>query len=364
MMNYGVKQYKFSMRFYISYIILYVEGRKQMILVPDLNYSSALDFTFDINGYVLKEGEVFDFSNVHNCDPFPMLISSAAIRQLRRKSDVKKCKAENCNNTYAQHMRFYKAIGIDKGRDLDENYGNSNYLPITRLIMDDLRNDGIKNLERIQEVIVRKSKAMANVLSRGNDSFKKWLTYVLTEIMRNIPEHSQAGEIWYCAQYWPSYDLVELAILDEGIGVRQSLLSNYAYEGLVSDDYEALKLALNPGISRTFAPGSENISNDEWKNSGYGLYMVSRLCEALGGSFIIASGDSSVRLDSSRKSIIYQHCHIQGTAIQIRIKPSKIKNYESIARRILTEGEKSVIGNERAIKAASKSTRSLFGYDE
>ena len=29
---------------------------------------------------------------------------------------------------------------------------------------------------------------MASVLSRGNASFAKWLTYVLTEIMRNIPE--------------------------------------------------------------------------------------------------------------------------------------------------------------------------------
>lgn len=335
-----------------------------MINVPDLNFRTALKFTYNLQGHELTEGEEFDFSNVHNCDPFPMLLSSTAIRQLRKESNVKKCRATNCDNSYAQHMRFYKAIGINIGRELSENYGNSNYLPITKLDIDDLRDDGIKNLERIQEVIVKKSKLMASVLSQGNASFQKWLTYVLTEIMRNIPEHSQASEIWYCAQYWPSYDLVELAILDEGIGIRNSLLSNFAYDELVPDDYEALKLALSPGISRTFAPGSENLSDDEWRNSGYGLYMVSRLCKELGGSFIIASGNSAIRLKSDKTSIAHYQCHIQGTAIQIRIKPSKINNYEEIAKRILNEGEKSVTGNEKAYQSASKSTKSLFGYDE
>lgn len=60
-------------------------------------------------------------------------------------------------------------------------------------------------IEQIQEVIENKAKLMANVLSKGNDPFKKWLKYILTEIMRNIPEHSGADAIWYCSQYWPSY---------------------------------------------------------------------------------------------------------------------------------------------------------------
>lgn len=335
-----------------------------MITVPDLEYISALEFTYNLREYQLMEGEEFDFSKVRNCDPFPMLISSTAIRQLRKRSDVKRCRALHCDNSYAKHMRFYKAIGINHGRELSENYGNSNYLPITKLEIDDLRENGIKNLERIQEVIVKKSKLMASVLSRGNASFNKWLIYVLTEIMRNIPEHSHAKTIWYCAQYWPTYDLVELAILDEGIGIKNSLSSNFAYNELVSNDYEALKLALGPGISRTFAPGSENLSDDEWKNSGYGLYMVSRLCEELGGSFIIASGNSAIRLKKRNRTSLERYpCYIQGTAIQIRIKPSQICNYEDIAKEILNEGEQSVVGNKKAYQSASKSTKSLFGYD-
>lgn len=272
-----------------------------MVVVSDLDFLSALEFTYSIKDHNLEEGETFDFSAVHNCDPFPMLVASTAIRQLRRESPVKKCHAANCDNSYAQHMRFYKAIGINRGRELNENYGNQNYLPITRLKMEDLRQDGIRNLERIQEVIVKKAKLMSAVLSQENESFKKWLTYVLTEIMRNISEHSQANEIWYCAQYWPSYDLVELAILDEGVGIKNSLLSNHAYDDLITNDFDALKLSLRPGISRTFSPGGVNLGDDEWRNSGYGLYMVSCLCEELGGSFIITSGDSAIRLKRNKK---------------------------------------------------------------
>ena len=178
--------------------------------------------------------------------------------------------------------------------------------------------------------------------------------------MRNIPEHSQAKTIWYCAQYWPSYDLVELAILDEGIGIRKSLLSNFAYGELVSDDYEALKLSLSPGISRTFAPGSENLSDDEWKNSGFGLYMVSRLCDKLSGSFIISSGNSAIKISDDKKFTQYD-TSFKGTAIQIRIRPSRINKYEEIAKNILREGELIAHESLNSFNSASRSSKNIFG---
>ena len=333
-----------------------------MIYVPDLTVKSALEFSKEIHNCFLEEGEVFDFSKVHNCDPFPMLVVSSSIRQRRNESDVKKCVAKNCNNSYAEHMRFYTAIGIKHGKGFDENYGNQRYLPITKLDIKELREQGATNLERIQEVIVSKSNLMANVLSQGNSSYKKWLSYALTEIMRNIPEHSNAKEIWYCAQYWPSYDLVELAILDEGIGIRESLLSNIAYESLISKDKDALKYALKPGISRTFVPGKSNSSMDEWANSGYGLYMVSRTCAALGGSFIILSGDAAMKVDEDGIKEYPQNCYLKGTAIQIRVRLSQMVKYEDVVQKILSEGEKEAKEDKKTIKSASKSTKHILGY--
>lgn len=328
-----------------------------MIIIPNLIYTDALKFAKDMSSIKVKEGEIFDFSNVYTCNPFPMLLVSSIIRKIRKNSDAKICKAANCNNTYARHMRFYKAVGINKGREFTEKYGNENYLPITKLSINELRNEGIKNLDRIQVVIENKAKLMANVLSKGNESFKKWLKYVLTEIMRNIPEHSKADEIWYCAQYWPSYDLVELAILDEGIGISNSLNSNPLYKDIIKDDIDALELALQPGVSKTFL-SKNKISNDVWDNSGYGLYMVSRLCAELGGSFIIASGTAALRITDA-VSIKYE-TQFDGTAIQIRIKPSRIYDYEEAARRILDQGEARAKNYKGAFEVASKASRSLF----
>ena len=77
-----------------------------MIKVPDLTANNALEFSGELQDYQLSEGEVFDFSEVHNCDPFPMLVVSRTIWQLRKHSDVKKCVAHECKNGYAEHMRF------------------------------------------------------------------------------------------------------------------------------------------------------------------------------------------------------------------------------------------------------------------
>jgi hypothetical protein len=334
-----------------------------MISVPDLTFNSAIQFIEELSYIILEEGEEFNFSGVYTCDPFPMLLVSTAIRQLRQNSNVKKCKAINCNNTYAEHMRFFKAIGINKGRELSENYGNSNYLPITKLEIRDLKNEGIANIERIQEVIENKAKSMSRVLSNGNVSFMNWLKYILTEIMRNIPEHSQADAIWYCAQYWPRYDLVELAILDEGIGIRESLIDNPAHSDEIKNDEDALRLAIQPGISKAFAPGCKKTSDDIWANSGYGLFMVSRLCEELGGSFIIVSGERALKVANGSGCELYS-TEFNGTAIQIRMRPSKINDYEEIAKRILCEGEKIAKQNSGRFESASKSSKSLFWNGE
>lgn len=106
-----------------------------MIKVPDLTADNALKFSGKIQDYQLSEGEVFDFSDVHNCDPFPMLVVSRTIWQLRKRSDVQKCVARECNNGYAEHMRFYRAVGIKQGKDFSENYGNQRYLDIFRLLV-------------------------------------------------------------------------------------------------------------------------------------------------------------------------------------------------------------------------------------
>lgn len=188
------------------------------------------------------------------------------------------------------------------------------------------------------------------------------MTFVIRELLRNIPEHSQSKSIWYCAQYWPTYDLVELAILDEGIGISKSLADSYEFRELYNNDYEALKLALELGVSGTFSSTRRSIGTGDWKNSGYGLYMVSQMCAELGASFIIASGDSAIRMakEDGRITQTRYDTYIDGTAIQIRIRPSNNINYDQVRRDILRRGEELARSKDYTIHSASKSSRGLF----
>lgn len=91
--------------------------------------------------------------------------------------------------------------------------------------------------------------------------------------------------------------------------------------------------------------------------------MISHICEELGGSFIIASGESALKIDNHGLKAYTKPCHIRGTAICLRVRLSQMGNYEEIARKILNKGEKEAKENGQAIKSASKSTRSILGYE-
>lgn len=81
--------------------------------------------------------------------------------------------------------------------------------------------------------------------------------------------------------------LQEIAIVDEGIGVKKSLQKNSIHRAYATDDESALSYAIKAGISQAVLdPRRGNRSNDEWANSGYGLYMVSEICKELGGNLL------------------------------------------------------------------------------
>lgn len=330
------------------------------INVPDLVASNALKFCKSLNCMKLNNtGEkiYFDFGNIRTCDPFPMLIVSREIRNRVNEVDRLNCYARNCNNTYANHMKFFKACGLSQGEQVEISKGNSKYSCITKMSVTDLKNEGLKNLDVIQEVIDKKAKIMASIVAQGNNEFEKWLSFVIREIIRNIPEHSKSDTIWYCAQYWPSYDLVELAIMDEGIGIKDSLRENVNYIEEANSDENAIRLSLKPGVSETNI--YRKLGQGEWDNSGYGLYMVSEMCAELDASFILASGDSAIRVEK-RNGIIEHHSidtKVHGTAIQIRIRPSSTVDYDEIRRKIVQRGENIAKKDDSAIHVASRSSR-------
>jgi len=148
------------------------------------------------------------------------------------------------------------------------------------------------------------------------------LSYSLREMIRNVFEHSQCDRVLYCAQYWPMSSKVEVSMLDRGIGIRQSLGTNPNYR--YRTDKQALEMSLLPSVSgKTHLPAT----SDTWGNSGYGLYMTSRLCRH-GGNFVIASGNAAIGLSQTLSKKNYS-TSLQGTAIRMNIDTLQIGNVEA-----------------------------------
>lgn len=90
------------------------------------------------------------------------------------------------------------------------------------------------------------SSHISNVVSRGIQNLFECINYCVTEILRNVLEHSMSNTIGYAAQFWPSQaggNMVEICIIVQGIGIQKSLKDK------LDNDEDILKFSLVPGCS-------------------------------------------------------------------------------------------------------------------
>jgi hypothetical protein len=93
-----------------------------------------------------------------------------------------------------------------------------------------------------------------------------------------------------------------------------------------------------PAVSGKAFKGAprQNVAK-HWKNSGFGLYMTSRLCRN-GGNFFIASGDSGVLLTTGSGGKRVFATSFSGTAIRMTIRTDQVANLNDVLRRYREEG--------------------------
>ncbi len=283
-------------------------------------------FRLDLIGAIAANREVFSLpvSNVYTFDfgalewvePFGMLVFA---RQLRIFADLRKparCRAINHEkHGYAAHMGFFRSFGLAFGHVPGEAPGSSRYVPITELKIEVIQREAGCSGQDEREVIEKRCAQLAAVLAQNESgAVQSTLSYSLREIFRNVLEHSRAESIWYAAQYWEGKNLVELSVLDQGVGMRKSLSRNPHLK--MENDVDALRYALLPGISGVAYKGGPKLRKDEWVNSGYGLFMTSQLC-ARGGSFLICSGDAGLQMRGGETTTM--DVGITGTALRMEI---------------------------------------------
>ncbi len=335
------------------------------IEIPILSTSNALTFSRSLHSYDHDDKYFFDVSKINNYEPLPMLLTAAAIRQFCEQRDlapwdIQLLYSENKNYDYACHMGFFQAAGFPQGKAPGEAPGSSSYIPLTKLNIKEMQQEAIKNGEYIEQgdLIERKSDELAMVLAQGNRELQKMFRYLIREAIRNVPEHAGTNDVWICGQYWHNRDKAEIAILDEGIGVYESLKKNHIHDAYITTNEEALRWAIKPGVSVAFNPAKGQRSDDVWANSGYGLYMISEICKATGGWFTFVSGEDCLRAYTNDTRLY--GAHFKGTALGIRIKPSNVRSYQSLIDAIKTSGEDTAKTIKNAFKEASVPSKGLM----
>lgn len=323
-----------------------------LTLPPSLDADSALAFACNLREWDAVPEFVVDFSALENVEPFGLLCAAAALKALfKRRNYQGVAGAVGLRNGHPAHeylaqVGLLKWLGIPSGVAAGTPPKVAIWLPLTVLTRDELRTRMLERGTGLGAVIQIESERLARLLTQRHDlKINAPLAYCFREVIRNVFEHAATDRCTVCAQRHRD-GTTELAIIDQGRGIRASLAERF----VLHDDLAALRHALRPGISRNLSADPQDV----WGNSGFGLFVLSELGREL-GSFIAASGASALVLRAGREDAISTDC--AGTAIQIRLKPPKGINFSEHIDAVVVRGELASVPSTR--RPASASTRMI-----
>lgn len=183
--------------------------------------------------------------------------------------------------------------------------GAQGLFAISTDISQNFKSSGVKPMFAIRNMVDFKlglEKASDYVKPFGVES-EKTLRYLLAELLYNTLEHGRREFQWRHQSFvspsilqfswYEQANEIQFLVADTGIGVRSHL--SQAYPAIASDD-EALRLAIQPEISGTFA-GQNPYENRN--NAGMGLFLSSSIVRRLKSDMYLVSGDSVLHVSPS-----------------------------------------------------------------
>ena len=314
------------------------------------DYASILPFSLELEKMREIPELTLDFSKTQFTKPIAILTIGCKIKSLieYRKSSAFVTNVEGLSelipaHSYLGHLGFFDFIDVPFGKIIGQARGNDRYIPITKLSYSDLMLEVSPPYKLLRHVIMEEAEKLAAVLSPRNadENSTVTLAYAIREIIRNVFEHSKANETYICGQRWVN-GRVEIGIIDRGIGIFNSLKNAFD----LNTSAEALELAIEPAISRT--TGSKGDKN-EHGNSGYGLYVLSRLGLEY-GKFLLGSGDGCLRMD--KKGTAVDEFMYNGTVVGLRLN-SNPEDFGKDLEAILQGGEMEAHMMGRVVKPSS-----------
>lgn len=305
-----------------------------VIQVPNrLTFETASKFGCELLNVPLTHEEyILDFRGVGRVEPFALIYLGSEFQRFHKRLGGRKLKVRNHDHmSYADHMGFFRSFGVE-GAKQQKASGSNRYIPIKIKSVEKLTERAFDEGKEVGDVIEDSCEELAAMLARKDaGDLYDTLVYSFREIMRNVVEHSNAEQFAFCAQYWPSYSKVEAAIIDRGDGLTYSLKRNPNLD--IKNDHDSLNFALMPGISGRAYKGAPK-QRGNWANSGYGLYMTSRLARQ-GGSFFIASGDTGMYLSEEKRR--HLETPFKGVALNLSFNVDRLSELKGSLSRFKDE---------------------------
>jgi hypothetical protein len=324
-----------------------------LALPETLDAESALGFAACLPQHATDPHVVIEFGDVRASEPFGLLFAGAALRTFFKEREYQGIEASgiragNAAHENLAHVGFFHWIGIPVGKMPGVIEGSATWLPLSTLTRAQLERRMLETTKPLGSVIHAECERLAKLLTHSAQAKVNGpLAYCLREVIRNVFEHADTDRCAFCAQRWPD-STVELAVIDQGRGIRRSLEEKMQFKS----DEEALRTALLPGVSSK--PSDD--PDDRWGNSGFGLFVLSELGREL-GVFRVISGAAGIQLANGQ--IDSEAAGFCGTAIQLRVRRPKGVNFGDFVDSIIARGENAC----RALSSsqASGSTRTFHG---
>lgn len=256
-------------------------------------------------------------------------------------------------------MGIFQAIGLDFGKSPGEARGGARYLPLTIFECDEIRHQAVSEAVEVGDIVEARGKQLSQLLcgEKVGPIFDT-LAYSIREMMRNVVEHSNAGQFGVCGQYWPTKNRAEVGIVDRGIGLKASLSNNPHLDA--SDHKKSINYALMPAVSGKAFKGARTPKKGHWGNSGFGLYMTSRICRN-GGNFFVLSGDTGMILTPKGKR--YFSSNFQGTAVRLVLKTDEMATLRNALETYRKDGLKIQSNYSEIVKIDPSSASLMLSED-
>lgn len=215
----------------------------------------------------------------------PMVLSMIASLGMGINPKNIKCEhLEAKSKHYLERMGLFNFLGIKSGIQITEHEASGRFVPLTQ----------IKTSEELTEFITE-----VTPLLHLKPLHAEPLRYVLSELIRNVLEHSLSNQgAIVSAQYYSKSNTIRVGIADTGVGIWETINQSHNPK----NDLDAIRLALIPGITGT----TMKEGGTEY-NAGAGLFFIKSMATVNKDFFVIYSGKAMYKLLKRRGKKITLH---------------------------------------------------------